>query len=218
MERADHRVSAPPFWDDLYARGQDGWDLGGSSPPLVAWLARGGRFPAGIGGEAARVAVPGCGRGHDVRLLARQGYRVTGFDFADAAIAEARALARADGVDAAFEQRDIFTLAADHDGAFDGLWEYTCFCAIDPGRREEYARVVQALLRPGGVLLGCFFPLREGTDGPPFPVSRSEVERVLAPGFDVLEAGPPAESVEQRRGLEWLVLARRRDPRGPAAR
>jgi SAM-dependent methyltransferase len=142
---------------------------------------------------------------------------VTGFDFADAAIAEARALARADGVEAAFEQRDIFTLAADHRGVFDGLWEYTCFCAIDPGRRAEYVRVVHALLRPGGVLLGCFFPLREGTDGPPFPVSRAEIERVLAPWFDVLDAGPPAESVEQRRGLEWLVRARRRDAGEQAA-
>ena len=217
MERARHRVSAPPFWVDLYARGQDGWDLGAPSPPLATWLAQGGRFP-GTAGDAARVAVPGCGRGHDVRLLARQGYRVTGFDFADAAIAEARALVRADGVEAAFEQRDIFTLAADHGGAFDALWEYTCFCAIDPDRREEYARLVHALLRPGGILLGCFFPLREGTDGPPFPVSRPEIERVLAPWFDVLEAGPPAESVEQRRGLEWLVRARRRDPGEAAVR
>ena len=210
-------MSAPPFWADLYARGQDGWDLGAPSPPLATWLAQGGRFP-NTPGNPARVAVPGCGRGHDVRLLARQGYRVTGFDFADAAIAEARALARADGVEAAFEPRDIFTLADDHGGAFDALWEYTCFCAIDPGRREEYARLVHALLRPGGILLGCFFPLREGVDGPPFPVSRPEIERVLAPWFDVLEARPPAESVEQRRGLEWLVRARRRDPGEPAAR
>ena len=203
-------MSAPPFWDDLYARGQDGWDLGAPSPPLVGWLAQGGRFPGADDGRAACVAVPGCGRGHDVRLLARAGYRVTGFDFADASLDEARALARADGVEAAFEQRDIFTLAGDHRGAFDGLWEYTCFCAIDPGRREDYARLVHALLRPGGILLGCFFPLREGTDGPPFPVSRLEIERVLAPWFEVLEAGPPADSVEQRRGLEWLVRARRR--------
>jgi SAM-dependent methyltransferase len=164
------------------------------------------------------VAVPGCGRGHDARLLARAGYRVAGFDFAEAAIGEARDLARVDRVDVSFEQRDVFGLATDRAGAFDGVWEYTCFCAIDPGRREEYARLLHALLRPGGTLLGCFFPLREGIDGPPFPVSRPEIERVLAPWFDVVEAGPPAESVEQRRGLEWLVRARRREPAAEAAR
>jgi hypothetical protein len=70
--------------------------------------------------------------------------------------------------------------------------------------------VVHAILRPGGTLLACFFPMREGTDGPPFPVSRPEVERVLAAGFTIEEAGPPAESAERRRGLEWLVRARRR--------
>jgi len=216
VEHARDRVNASGFWDDLYARGQDGWDLGTPSPPLAAWLAQGGSFPDTGAGAGARVAVPGCGRGHDVRLLARRGYRVTGFDFADAAVAEARARARADGVSADFEQRDIFTLAADHGGAFDAVWEYTCFCAVNPARREEYARLVHDLLRPGGILLGCFFPLRDGTDGPPFPVSRPEIERVLAPWFDILEAGPPAESVEQRRGLEWLVRARRRDPAGRA--
>jgi methyl halide transferase len=156
-----------------------------------------------------RVAVPGCGRGHDARLLARHGYRVSAFDFAEAAVTEARRLARAEGVDVAVEQRDVFALGRDYTAAFDGVWEYTCFCAIDPARREEYASVLHAILRPGGLLLACFYPLREGDDGPPFPVSRADIDRVLAGRFTVLEAGPPARSVERRRGLEWLVLARR---------
>ena len=162
----------------------------------------------------ARVAVPGAGRGHDARLLARRGYRVTAFDFAEAAVAEARRLAAAEAVELIVEARDVFTLPRDHAGAFDGVWEYTCFCAIDPARRDEYASVLHAILRPGGVLLACFFPLRDGTDGPPFPVSRAEIERVLAGRFTVLEAGPPPRSVERRAGLEWLVRARR-EPAAP---
>jgi SAM-dependent methyltransferase len=157
----------------------------------------------------ARVAVPGAGRGHDARLLARHGYRVTAFDFADAAVAEARRLAAADAVAVAVEQRDVFTLAPDYAGAFDGVWEYTCFCAIDPARREEYARVLRAILRPGGLLLACFYPLREGDGGPPFPVSREDIDRALAGRFTVLRAGPPGRSAERRRALEWLVEARR---------
>jgi methyl halide transferase len=156
-----------------------------------------------------RVAVPGAGRAHDARLLARRGYRVTAFDFSEAAVAEARRLAAAEAVEVAIEARDVFTLPRDHAGAFDGVWEYTCFCAIDPARRDEYASVLHAILRPGGVLLACFFPLRDGTDGPPFPVSRDQIERALAGRFTVLEAGPPPRSVERRRGLEWLVRARR---------
>jgi len=157
----------------------------------------------------ARVAVPGAGRAHDARLLARLGYRVTAFDFSDAAVAEARRLAEADGVDLVVEQRDVFTLGRDYAGAFDGVWEYTCFCAIDPARREEYVRVLHTILRPGGLLLACFFPLREGGGGPPFPVSRGDIDKALAGRFTVLQAGPPGRSAERRRDLEWLVAARR---------
>jgi methyl halide transferase len=196
-------VSGSDFWDGLYAEGQDGWELGGPSPALEAWLDGGGTF----GGP--RVAVPGCGRGHDARLLARRGYQVTAFDFAEAAVAEARRLAAAEGVDMAVEQRDVFTLARDHREAFDGVWEYTCFCAIDPGRRAEYADVLHAILKPAGLLLACFYPVREGRDGPPFPVSREDIASALAGRFTVLTEGAPARSPERRLGLERLVLARR---------
>jgi SAM-dependent methyltransferase len=214
-------VSAPAFWQGLYQAGDDGWELGGPAPPLWAWLEGGGGFPAAGPAGRARIAVPGCGRGHDTRLLARHGYRVWGFDFAPAALAEARRLAARDGIAVTLEQRDVFTLAGDYASFFDAVWEYTCFCAIDPARREEYVRLVHALLRPGGVLLACFYPLREGTDGPPFPVSRAGIERALAPWFDIAESGPPAVSVDRRRGLEWLVRAERREraeaPERPSA-
>jgi hypothetical protein len=118
-------------------------------------------------------------------------------------------LAAADAVELAVEQRDVFTLGRDFAGAFDGVWEYTCFCAIDPARREEYVSVLHTILRPGGLLLACLFPLREVGDGPPFPVSRTDVDRALAGRFTVLRAEPPARSADRRRDLEWLVEARR---------
>ncbi|HEV8441020.1 MAG TPA: methyltransferase domain-containing protein [Methylomirabilota bacterium] len=209
MELGRPAVSTPAFWEDLYAGGHDGWELGTPAPPLRAWLDGGGRFSTADGSGEVRVAVPGAGRGHDARLLAQRGYRVWGFDFAPAAIARARALAEREGVMVSYEQRDVFTLARDHAGFFDAVWEYTCFCAIDPARREEYARLLHAILRPGGTLLGCFYPLRDGDDGPPFPVSRPEIERLLAPHFRIVESGPPARSADRRRGLEWLVFAHR---------
>src|SRR4030095_7736357 len=140
-----------------------------------SWIAAGGRFERASGGGAARVAVPGCGRGHDARLLARQGYRVAAFDFAAPALAAARDLAHEEGVDVVFEERDVFTLGGDRAGAFDAVWEYTCFCAIDPARRAEDVEVVRPIPRPGGVLLGCFFPLVPESEpapspGPPFAV------------------------------------------------
>jgi len=198
-------VSTAAFWDGLYASSQDGWELGEPASALVACLATGLPLPPG-----ARVAVPGAGRGHDARFLAGRGYEVTAFDFSEAAVREACRLAADEGVRVAFEQRDVFGLGADFAAAFDAVWEYTCFCAIDPERRVEYAQILRDILTPGGILLACFYPLKEGSDGPPFPVSRANIETVLSPHFDILEAGPPAASPERRRGLEWLVTARRR--------
>lgn len=181
-------VNEPAFWQGLYDRREDGWELGQPAPPLAEHLAR---TPPSRG----RVAVLGCGRGHDCRLLARAGYQVWGFDFTSQAIREAATLAKHEKLDIVFEQRDIFDLVADYRGFFDGVWEYTCFCAIDPTRRGEYVRLVREILKPDGWLLACFYPLREGTDGPPFPTSEAELRRLFARHFTFVEAYEPGASV-----------------------
>jgi SAM-dependent methyltransferase len=196
------RVSTADFWDGLYATGGDGWELGQPATPLVDFVEQ---TPPPRG----RVAVPGCGRGHDARFLAARGYEVVGYDFSSAALTAARALARRDNVAVAFEQRDIFTLGREAAHAFDGVWEYTCFCAIDPARRAEYVASLAGAVRPGGWLLGCFFPLRGSPAGPPFPVSMDEVRRVLRPAFRIDRDFMPLRSVRGRQGREWMVLARR---------
>ncbi|MBI4638676.1 MAG: methyltransferase domain-containing protein [Candidatus Rokubacteria bacterium] len=195
-------VSSAHFWEDLYARRGDGWELGRPAPPLVDWVET---TPPPRG----RVAVVGCGRGHDARYLARHGYAVVGFDFAPAAIGEARALARRESVDVAFEERDVFSLGGEWANAFDGVWEYTCFCAIDPRRRREYVDAIAAILRPGGWLLACFYPIRRGGGGPPFPVAKTEVRRLFVPPFRIEREGGPIRSVPRRQGQEWMILARK---------
>jgi len=194
-------VSEPGFWEGLYASRSDRWELGGPTPPLVTHLHR---SPPPRG----RVAVPGCGRGHDARLLARRGYAVWGFDFAGPAIEAARVLTAGMGTGITLEQRDVFTLAADYPDFFDGVWEYTSFCAIDPARRPEYVEVMRSVLRRGGWLLACFFPVREGSGGPPFPVTREEIERLWTPAFEFEERYVPESSASGRQGLEWMVAAR----------
>ena len=196
------------FWQGLYDRGSDRWELGRPSPSLAAQLAR--RPP-----PPGTVAVPGCGRGHDARLLARHGCRVTGFDFVPAVLRVARDLAAAEGVDVTFENLDVFALARSHSRFFDGLWEYTCYCAIDPTRRAEYVEILAAILKPGGWLLACFFPMGDTPGGPPFGVSEAEVRRLLAgAGFELVEDYVPTVSPDGRQGREWMVSARLREPAG----
>jgi SAM-dependent methyltransferase len=196
-------VNDAAFWQNLYAQGSDRWELGGPSPVLGAHLAR---RPPPLG----TVAVPGCGRGHDARLLTCRGYRALGFDFVPDTIRTARELAAREGTEVTFEDRDVFGLAAVYPAFFDGVWEYTCFCAIDPRRRPEYVDVLAAILKPGGWLLACFFPIDARAGGPPFSVDRAEVRELLAPRFELLEDYVPSASPEGRQGREWMVLARRR--------
>jgi len=193
-------VNEPAFWEGLYDRGGDRWELGGPTPPLEAYLRR-SPPPRGA------IAVLGCGRGHDARLFARLGYRVWGFDFSARAIREARALAERERLAIVFEQRDLFDLGRDYARFFDGVWEYTSFCAIDPRRREEYVRLVREILKPEGWLLACFFPVGEGPGGPPFPATRAEIRRLFLPAFAFVEEYVPAESAEGRQGVEWMVRA-----------
>lgn len=195
-------VSYPAFWEDLYRRHGDGWELGGPAPELVEFVET---SPPPRGS----VAVPGCGRGHDARYLARAGYEAIGFDFAHEPIQDAQTLEARAGTGARFEQRDIFTLARDYANAFDGVWEYTCFCAIDPARRPEYVRTLVRILRPGGWLLACFYPIRAPGGGPPFPVSRAEIRRLFEPAFRFERVGAPGRPVQRRAAQEWMVFARK---------
>jgi SAM-dependent methyltransferase len=196
-------VSDPAFWQVLYAQGSDRWELGRPNPSLGAHLAR--RAP-----PRGTVAVPGCGRGHDARLLARRGYRVFGFDFVPEVLRDARDLAERELAEVTFEERDVFGLAEAYPRFFDGVWEYTCFCAIDPARRVEYVEVLAEILKPGGWLLACFFPMGERSGGPPFAVSEAEVRETLGGRFDLVEEYVPLASPEGRQGREWMVSARLR--------
>jgi len=104
---------------------------------------------------------------------------------------------------------DLFTLPPAL-GIFDYVVEYTCFCAIDPARRGEYADVVAGLLQPGGLFLGLAFPLDGRPGGPPFAVSADEVLALFsARGFALLHREIPADSVKPRRGAEELLILKK---------
>ena len=190
------RVDAPDFWDGLYAR----------AATAGSWAA-GPRARRFRGADAARIAVPGAGRGHDAAFRPR--YEVVGFDFSKAAVTAARALAQRDGVKVEFEQRDIFTLGREAARRLRrGLGVHVLLRhRSGPPARVRSHRLGH--LRPGGLLLACFFPLRKRTAGPPFPVSRAEVRRRFAASFRLERAQAPLRSVRARQGREWLVFARR---------
>jgi SAM-dependent methyltransferase len=203
-------------WLRAYADHQTPWDLRQVTPPLEALLGSGRLAELGIA-PGSRVAVPGCGRGHDLRAWARAGYRVTGFDIVPAAVAEARQLlawnTRPDEeLEVEVLCRDVLGLGLEFAGRFDLVYDYTCFCALPVHLRPAYGREVAAIVRPGGLWLGLAFPLdpaRVGSEGPPHLVRPDDLETALGAGFARLGEFPAERSVLRRQGAEhWFVRRR----------
>jgi SAM-dependent methyltransferase len=191
------------FWETAYQTGKTGWDLGQPSPVLAAWADRPDVIPGG------RMAVVGCGRGHDAVFLADRGFQVVGFDLAPSAIAEADQAARDRGVVAEFVQADILNLAAHWVGQFDWVIEHTCFCAIDPSLRPAYVQAVRSLLTDQGSLVAVFFA-HDRPGGPPFGTSVAEIQQLFEPQFVIQELQRSAHSIDRRRDEEYLGWLRPR--------
>jgi SAM-dependent methyltransferase len=198
---ASNTDPAEPDWDQRYLTGDTPWEKGYASPPLSEFL-ESDTF-------AGSVLVPGCGHGHDVRLLARFGARPLGLDVAPAAVNKARAFQRSGNE--SYRLGDLFKLDKDLCGAFDGIFEHTCFCAIHPSRRIDYVRSVSSALKSRGHLLAVFFIKIEDPEGPPFPVSSAEIDDLFHPYFETRQRWVPTAAYPGREGREEMRLMRKTD-------
>jgi SAM-dependent methyltransferase len=204
MQTSD--VNQAHFWEAIYQSESPGWDLGEPAPPFVSLLAGPSPPPPG------RIAILGCGTGNDVSLFAAHGFEAVGVDFAPSAIGSAENRLRSANLKAKLIQEDIFNLPSVYHGHFDYVLEHTCFCAIDPSRRQEYVRMVEAILRPTGKFIALFYLIPPGV-GPPFGTTEKEIRSLFENAFEVLELRVPTDSVERRRGKEmFAVMAPRPKP------
>jgi SAM-dependent methyltransferase len=197
-------VNSARKWEGDYARKTDGWDLGGPTPVFKHLLSSRELI-------LGRMIVLGAGRGHDARLFARYGFQVTAVDFASQAAEEMHRLADSEAP-VEILQQDIFTLPEMLNNSFDYVLEYTCFCAIDPKRRAEYADLVTRLLKPDGIYIDLAFPLDGRKGGPPFAVNEEEIIDLFQKrGFKLLSREKHAESVSPRRHAEELFIFQKQD-------
>jgi methyl halide transferase len=162
---------------------------------LVDFLAAHPDLPRGT------VCVPGCGTGHDVRAWAQAGFTAFGFDIAPSAIRLATEKTRAAGLTAQLQLADF--LRDEPPYQFDWLFEHTLFCAIQPAERDDYVRAVLRWLKPDGQYLAVNYMIVEDAEGPPFAVTRAELERRFQPHFELREDWIP-RSYPNRTGRERM--------------
>ena len=91
----------------------------------------------------------------------------------------------------------------------DLIFEHTLYCAIDPARRDEYAKVVTRWLKPGGYFLAIHFIFPLTKEGPPFGASREEIIDRFSDRFDLIEEWEP-RNFEGREREERMFYWKRK--------
>lgn len=193
----------PKNWNAAYENDDTPWDKGEAAPPLVEFLE--------AHSIAGRVLVPGCGLGHDVRLLASQGAAALGMDIALTAVRKAQAFPAV--ADESYVAGDFLDLSIESEGQFEWVFEHTCLCALELDQREDYAAAVAKALQPGGNYLAVFY--REvtdyGGDGPPHPISAEAIDALFDARFERVKSFVPKKSYPSRSyGCEEVVWFRKR--------
>jgi len=187
-------------WNLRYEQGDIPWEKGRAAPPLAEYLE--------THTLSGRVLVPGCGYGHDVRLLAAQGAEPIGLDCAPLALHRALSYP-ATGLES-YQLGDFINLDDALAGSFDWVFEHTCLCAIDPTQRRDYVKSAHRALTTNGSLLAIFYVTTENPDGPPFAIFQDEIDDLFHHYFETLEQWIPNHAYPGREGHEQMRRLRKK--------
>ena len=201
----DKLVSEPEFWNEKYISGKTPWDLGGITPVFSHWI----RNQV----KKLHICVIGAGNGYDAVHFAEQGHNVTAIDFSETAISAVAANAKTNDVDISCFNYNFFDLPSKLDRSFDIVVEYTCFCAVDPEKREELCSNIYRILKPSGRLITLLFPLSfdNVSDKPPFEVSLPSMMPLFSKYFELEKAEIPESSIPPRYKNELFIKMKVKD-------
>lgn len=199
---ANQEINKSEYWTKIYHEEKNpGWNLGEPAEALKDMLPR-------LKLPKSRVLVLGCGEGHDAALFAQAGHVVTGIDFSEEAIARAQTnYGHIPGL--RFLQQDVFKLDSSFQRSFDIVFEHTCYCAVDPSRRQDMVKVWKSVLHDQGQLMGVFFTMYK-KQGPPYGGSEWELRQRLKDSFQFLFWGRWQKSLPKRQGKELFVYAQKK--------
>jgi SAM-dependent methyltransferase len=193
----------PTGWfDRLYAAGTAGrvpipWSRSEPHPLLTEWAQR-----HHLAGQGKRAIVPGCGLGADAEYLAGLGFAVTAFDVSPTAIRLARQ--RHPGSTVGYVCADLLHPPQPWLRAFDLVAEIITVQALPRPVRQQAAASVAQLTAPGGTLLviaAIHDRRREPQSGPPWPVTRAELDAFATDGLtpQAIEVAAISSEPAQRR-------------------
>ncbi|GGO54056.1 hypothetical protein GCM10012287_42110 [Streptomyces daqingensis] len=191
----------PTGWfEKLYAEAAAGeavvpWNRDAPNPLLVGWAEQ-----SGVAGAGRRALVVGCGLGQDAEYTARLGFRTTAFDISPTAVRRARESFPGSTVD--YVVADLLDPPGEWAGAFDLVVESVTVQSLPLSVRARAIGNVAGMVAEGGELLVIADVREEGeqVDGPPWPLTRTEVDSFAVRGLHAAQVERVAhpDAFEQR--------------------
>jgi len=185
--------------------GKPPWDIGKPQKPFVD-----------VGDQiSGAVLDAGCGTGDTALFLAGRGCKVTGIDFIEEPIQQAKRKAAEQGISATFLLKDALTLK-DWTERFDNVIDSGLFHVLSNEDGCRYVEGLATVLKPGGLLfLMCFSDEEPGTQGPR-RVSKQELHEAFAEGWSIesiepyrVEIRPDFKEFSDGGPKAWFVVVRR---------
>ena len=196
--------SNPTGWfETLYAEAdgavsQIPWATSSAHGYIQDWLSL--TSPIGTGKSAL---VVGCGLGDDAERLAEYGFDVTAFDISQTAIDWCQQ--RFPNSTVHYQVADLFDLNSDWRQRFDFVLESRTIQALPLELRPQTIQAIAALVAPEGTLfmITRYRPDDTIPDGPPWPLSESELNQFQHFGFTEIKRD---EFFEADRNVTQLRL------------
>ncbi len=195
------RAGDPTGWfEQLYAGAEAGdevvpWDRASPHRLLVQWAET-----QQLSGHGRRALVVGCGLGDDADYIAGRGFDTVGFDISASAIRAAQR--RYPGSPVEYVVADLLSPPADWRHAFDLVVESLTLQALpDPPRRDAIGQLAP-LVAPGGTLMVNARARDENDpaeDGPPWSLTRGEIDAIAADGLDTVRV----EDIREPGSRRW---------------
>ncbi|HWA25680.1 MAG TPA: methyltransferase domain-containing protein [Lacunisphaera sp.] len=190
----------PEYWNARYLNDDTPWDFDGVPADLKEFLQK--------RGKGAKVLIPGCGSGHEIKAFAEAGYEVTAIDFAPFAVDRARRM-----VGSALAENILLGDFFQYDfpgSSFDLIYERAFACAFTPDRRQAYRDRLAQLLKYRGLLIGYYYYKRPLlTEGPPFGFAWGTADDLFARYFILTKDEPVNDSLPLFAGRERWQERRR---------
>jgi SAM-dependent methyltransferase len=192
----------PTGWfDRLYAAAGHGeavvpWDRGEPHPLVAEWVAA----HAGDG-AGRRAVIVGAGPAYDAELVAARGFATVAFDVSPTAVQAARE--RAPGSSVHYVVADLLDLPDEWIEAYDLVIECLTVQSLPEPARSAANAQVGRLVGRGGTLLVVAHARPDDSaepDGPPWPLTRAEVDAFAQHGLRTL-------------GVEWFEATVQTGPR-----